>query len=140
MKHIQEGRNLVIKSWCDNPEEGAIDQALNLARLPFAFHHICVLPGVHPGYGMPIEAVLATEGVVVPYAVGVDVGCGMAAVRTSLRHIPIPALKDLLSRIRREFCSTLPKSLIALIRWTRAGRNCAALWLKSRQKPFPRNC
>jgi tRNA-splicing ligase RtcB len=100
MKHIQEGGNLFIKSWCDNPEEGAIDQALNLARLPFAFHHIALMPDTHQGYGMPIGGVMATEGVVVPNAVGVDIGCGMAAVQTSLRHIPIPALKDLLSRIR----------------------------------------
>ena len=100
MKHIQQAGNLVIKSWCDNPEDGALDQAMNLARLPFAFHHIALMPDTHLGYGMPIGGVMATKGVVVPNAVGVDIGCGVHAVQTSLTHITTPALKELLSRIR----------------------------------------
>jgi tRNA-splicing ligase RtcB len=100
MKHIQEADNLVIKSWCDNPECGAIDQAKNLARLPFAFHHIALMPDTHQGYGMPIGGVLATQGVVIPNAVGVDIGCGVSAAHTSLREISTQELKDLLTRIR----------------------------------------
>jgi tRNA-splicing ligase RtcB len=49
-----------IKLWLDNPEEGALEQARNLANLPFAFSHICLMPDTHQGYGMPIGGVMAT--------------------------------------------------------------------------------
>jgi tRNA-splicing ligase RtcB len=73
-----------IKMWLDEVEEGAIRQAKNLANLPFAFHHICLMPDTHQGYGMPIGGVMATRNVVVPNAVGVDIGCGMCAVKTNV--------------------------------------------------------
>ncbi len=84
MKYINEENSLVIKSWCNNIEEGALKQAKNLAKLPFAFKQICLMPDTHQGYGMPIGGVMATKGYVVPNAVGVDIGCGMCAVKTSL--------------------------------------------------------
>ena len=70
--------------WLDEPEAGAMKQALNLANLPFAFQHICLMPDTHEGYGMPIGGVLATDNVIVPNAVGVDIGCGMCAVKTNI--------------------------------------------------------
>lgn len=100
MKYINEEGALVIKSWCENPEDGAIQQARNLARLPFAFRQICLMPDTHQGYGMPIGGVIATRGVVVPNAVGVDVGCGMCAVKTSMSEISIETLKKVLGKIR----------------------------------------
>ena len=93
MKIINEDNSLVIKSWCNNPEDGAIAQAKNLAKLPFAFRQICLMPDTHQGYGMPIGGVLATKGVVIPNAVGVDIGCGMCAVKTSLTEISKEQLK-----------------------------------------------
>jgi tRNA-splicing ligase RtcB len=83
MKYIS-GERLIIKSWCDNPEESAVAQARNLANLPFLFKQVCLMPDTHCGYGMPIGAVIAAENVVIPNAVGVDIGCGMHAVRTNL--------------------------------------------------------
>lgn len=74
-----------LKSWCPNIEESAYTQIEHLASLPFAFHHIAVMPDCHAGVGMPIGGVLATEGVIIPNAVGVDIGCGMCAVKTSLK-------------------------------------------------------
>ena len=70
--------------WLDDPEEGAIKQALNLANLPFAYKHVCLMPDTHQGYGMPIGGVLATNNVIIPNAVGVDIGCGMCAVKTNI--------------------------------------------------------
>jgi tRNA-splicing ligase RtcB len=70
--------------WLDEPEEGAVKQALCLANLPFAFGHICLMPDTHQGYGMPIGGVLAAQNVIVPNAVGVDIGCGMCAVKTNI--------------------------------------------------------
>jgi tRNA-splicing ligase RtcB (3'-phosphate/5'-hydroxy nucleic acid ligase) len=82
---IIQSEGLIAKSWCRNIEQGAIDQITNLCSLPFAFHHIAIMPDCHQGYGMPIGGVLATEGVVIPNAVGVDIGCGMCAVKTSIK-------------------------------------------------------
>lgn len=74
-----------VFSWLprEEIEEGTFDQIANLARLPSA-KLVAVMPDAHKGYGMPIGTVLATEGTVVPYAVGVDIGCGMVAVKTDI--------------------------------------------------------
>ncbi|HPA45768.1 MAG TPA: RtcB family protein [bacterium] len=71
--------------YIEDLEAGALEQAENCARLPFVFHHIAVMPDAHQGYAMPIGGVMACRDYVVPYAVGVDIGCGMLAVRTSLK-------------------------------------------------------
>ena len=93
---IFEGQNVPIKSWCNEPEEGAIEQARNLAKLPFVFKQVCLMPDTHQGYGMPIGGVIATKGVVIPNAVGVDIGCGMCAMKTSLTDITLFQLKKIL--------------------------------------------
>lgn len=92
---------LPIKLWLNDVEEGALEQAKNIANLPFAFHHVALMPDCHQGFGMPIGGVLALDGVVIPNAVGVDIGCGMCAVKTSLEHISHPQLKNLMSDIRQ---------------------------------------
>lgn len=79
-----ETEKLPILSWCNAPEETAIAQAKNLANLPFAVSRIALMPDTHMGYGMPIGGVLATRGVIIPNAVGADIGCGMIAVKTHL--------------------------------------------------------
>ena len=73
-----------IKSWCANIEELAMKQAEDLAMHPVVFHHVSLMPDCHPGYGMPIGGVIAVDNAVIPNAVGVDIGCGMGSVRTSL--------------------------------------------------------
>ncbi len=101
MKTIREENSLLIKSWCNEPGAGALEQARHLARFPFAFKHVCLMPDTHQGYGMPIGGVVATEDVIIPNAVGVDIGCGMCAVRTSLTEIRPETLKEIMSEIRR---------------------------------------
>lgn len=93
---------LPIKSWCENPEQGCIDQAKNLANLPFLFKHVALMPDTHQGYGMPIGGVIAAQGCIIPNAVGVDIGCGMCAVKTNLspEELPAEVLKKIMSRIR----------------------------------------
>ncbi len=100
MKAIISTEKIPIKLWLDDIEEGALQQARNLANLPFAVHHVAVMADAHFGYGMPIGGVLATDGVVIPNAVGVDIGCGVCAMRTSLDDIDRQTLKDVLGRIR----------------------------------------
>jgi tRNA-splicing ligase RtcB (3'-phosphate/5'-hydroxy nucleic acid ligase) len=73
-----------IKRWASFLEQGTLEQARNMANLPFAYHHVGLMPDAHPGYGMPIGGVLATRNVIVPNAVGVDIGCGMCAVKTPI--------------------------------------------------------
>lgn len=76
-----------IKVWLpdkDHFDEMCLRQALNLANLPFAFKHIALMPDTHTGYGMPIGGVLASSEVIVPNAVGVDIGCGMGFVHTDV--------------------------------------------------------
>jgi tRNA-splicing ligase RtcB len=96
MNKVINSENIPIKLWLDDIEEGALEQAKNLANLPFAFKHIAIMADSHQGYGMPIGGVLATENVVVPNAVGVDIGCGMCAVKTSLTGISGKQLKRIL--------------------------------------------
>ncbi len=93
---------LPVKMWLDDVEESAFNQIQNLSNLPFAFHHVAIMPDCHMGYGMPIGGVLATQGVVIPNAVGVDIGCGMCAVKTSLKasQLDTETLKKIMGRIR----------------------------------------
>ncbi len=83
------GEKFPIKLWLPEADLGekALVQARNLANLPFAFRHVAIMPDAHPGYGMPIGGVLAAEGVVVPNAGGLDLGCGMRLARTTLQEI-----------------------------------------------------
>lgn len=75
-----------IKLWSDlaTVESAAIDQLVNTSNLPFVFKHVAAMPDVHLGYGATVGSVVATKGAVCPAAVGVDIGCGMMAVKTDL--------------------------------------------------------
>lgn len=75
--------NRPVKIWTNEMQESAMHQIENLTTLPFLYHHLAIMPDVHAGMGMPIGGVLACDGVVVPNAVGVDIGCGMCAVKTN---------------------------------------------------------
>ena len=98
MKKVVATEKIPIKLWLENIEDGALDQAKNLANLPFAFKHIAIMPDSHQGYGMPIGAVLATKGVIIPNAVGVDIGCGMCAVKTNLTDINKDDLQKVITK------------------------------------------
>lgn len=101
MKQVISSEKIPIKLWLDDAEPTAVEQAKNLANLPFAFKHIALMPDCHQGYGMPIGSVLATKKVIIPNAVGVDIGCGMCAIQTSIEEISKEQLKKLLGELRR---------------------------------------
>lgn len=84
MRQVINTEKHPIKLWLDDIEEGTLQQAKNLANLPFVHNHVAIMPDAHLGYGMPIGGVLATQGMIIPNAVGVDIGCGMCSVQTSL--------------------------------------------------------
>lgn len=83
-----------IRIWAgsiNDIEESCLEQAVNLANLPFAVDHIALMPDTHTGKGMPIGGVIACRNAVIPNAVGVDIGCGMAFVQTD---IPVQLLRE----------------------------------------------
>ncbi len=102
MKKTITTEKIPIKLWLDDIEESALQQARNLANLPFAFHHVAIMADAHFGYGMPIGGVLAAEDVIIPNAVGVDIGCGVCAMQSSLEEIDRETLKTILAVIRQE--------------------------------------
>ena len=96
--------NYPVKIWTDQVEASAMRQIENLTSLPFLFHHLAIMPDVHTGKGMPIGGVLVCKDAVIPNAVGVDIGCGMCAVKTSWKvsELPMTVLrKEIMSGIRQ---------------------------------------
>ncbi|MGN0575629.1 MAG: RtcB family protein [Ruminococcus sp.] len=93
--HYNKKENMLpVRIWQTNTEAigtKCIEQAEHLARLPFAQKWIALMPDTHAGKGMPIGGVIACEGAVIPNAVGVDIGCGMAYVQT---NIPVELLRE----------------------------------------------
>ena len=100
---IQEEGSRPIKIWTDEVEASALTQLKNLSRLPFINSNgVACMPDVHAGIGSTVGTVIATEKAVIPAAVGVDIGCGMNAVRLSLKASDLPDnLKPLRDEIER---------------------------------------
>ena len=97
-----KGKTVPVKIWSplEDVESAALAQLRNIASLPWVYHHVAAMSDVHLGVGATVGSVVATKGAISPAAVGVDIGCGMAAVKTSLfaRNLP-DSLRDLRSDI-----------------------------------------
>ncbi|MEP6767138.1 MAG: RtcB family protein [Acidobacteriota bacterium] len=93
-----------VKVWTDRIEPEAMAQLKNTAALPFVFRHVAAMPDVHLGKGATVGSVIATKGAICPAAVGVDIGCGMAARKTSFPadRLDAAALRKLRGSIERE--------------------------------------
>jgi tRNA-splicing ligase RtcB len=96
-----------VKAWVDGIEfeDEARAQVAAMASLPFIHSHIAIMPDVHVGIGATVGSVVPTIGAIVPASVGVDIGCGMSAQRTSLRARDLP---ESLRAIRHEIERTVP--------------------------------
>jgi tRNA-splicing ligase RtcB len=96
-----------VKAWTKGVEleDEALKQLVNVARMPFIYKHIAVMPDVHWGMGATIGSVIPTKGAIIPAAVGVDIGCGMQAVRTNWNAEDLP---DNLSGIRSAIEAVVP--------------------------------
>jgi len=102
------GRKKLVKLWEPEGypfEAEAIQQIENMARMPFVHKHVAVMPDAHAGKGSTVGTVIATKGAIVPAAVGVDIGCGMMALRLSLTADDLP---DSLSHIRGMIEAAVP--------------------------------
>lgn len=86
------GDRVPIKAWTRGVqvENQAQQQLQNLTKLPFIYEHVAVMPDVHWGIGATVGSVIATKGAIIPAAVGVDIGCGMIAVRTNIQARDLP--------------------------------------------------
>lgn len=103
---IQEEGSRPIKIWTEDIEAEALTQLKNLARLPFISRNgIACMPDVHAGIGSTVGSVIATNGAIIPASVGVDIGCGMNAVRLSIKANQLP---DSLKAIREGIEKVVP--------------------------------
>ncbi len=100
MNVITEG-NIPIKIWTplEGVEEGALQQLRNIAKLPYIFRHVAVMPDVHLGKGATVGSVIASRGAISPAAVGVDIGCGMLAVPLHMQIDDLGPLHDVRTKI-----------------------------------------
>jgi len=118
-----KGEVVPIKAWVEGieVESAAIEQLKNLAKMPFIFKHIAVMPDVHLGMGATIGSVIPTKGAVIPAAVGVDIGCGMLAMPTSLTIDDVQ--EDRRARLRAEIERLVPTG-----RTNRGGKGDKGAW------------
>ncbi|ATQ43608.1 RtcB family protein [Caulobacter mirabilis] len=119
---VIESPGAPIKAWTRGVpiEDAAMKQLRNVAGLPFIHQHVAVMPDVHWGMGATVGSVIPTVGAIIPAAVGVDIGCGMMAVRTSIRAEHLP---DSLAGIRTAIEAAVPHG-----RTDNGGRNDKGAW------------
>lgn len=107
MSNIITSKGVPIQVWT-NPDEietQALEQLKNTAALPWVFHHVAVMPDVHYGKGATVGSVVATQRALSPATVGVDIGCGMGAIKTSLKASDLP---DNLEGLRSSIEARIP--------------------------------
>jgi tRNA-splicing ligase RtcB (3'-phosphate/5'-hydroxy nucleic acid ligase) len=123
---IINGDKVPIRLWAPahEVEAQALRQLKAVASLPWVAHHVAVMPDVHVGKGATVGSVIALRGAVAPAAVGVDIGCGMAAVKTSLHAGDLP---DSLKKLRLGIEAAVPvgRGLYAVPVWEAAGEDLA---------------
>jgi tRNA-splicing ligase RtcB (3'-phosphate/5'-hydroxy nucleic acid ligase) len=105
MKIVDSQLRVPIQSWCHPIETGAMQQAVNLTALPFVYRHVALMADCHEGFGMPIGGVIACSDVIVPNAVGVDIGCGVCAIQSDL------AARDVDRETVRVVCHSIGKAV-----------------------------
>ncbi|WP_417068921.1 RtcB family protein [Niveibacterium terrae] len=132
-----------IKMWTQGVpvEDDARKQLMNMAKMPFIYKHLAVMPDVHLGKGSTIGSVIPTQGAIIPAAVGVDIGCGMMARRTGLHAADLPDLASLRAAIERAVPHgrTVTRARRDKGAWENPPDNVNTLWAKL-QPDFERIC
>lgn len=101
---LHKGR-VPVHIYTDDIDHAALQQLLNIANLPVVHPHVAAMPDVHAGIGATVGSVIPTQSAIIPAAVGVDIGCGMNAVRTTLTANQLP---DGLARLRSAIEAAVP--------------------------------
>jgi tRNA-splicing ligase RtcB len=96
-----------LLSWASHVDPVALEQAVATASMPFIHPHVALMPDAHVGFGVAVGSVIPTLGAIMPSAVGVDIGCGMIAVRTQFEHRELPRN---LGNLRRAIEKAVPLS------------------------------
>lgn len=124
---LDSGR-VPVKVWTKDVEQEALQQLVNVSQLPIVHGHIAAMPDVHVGIGATVGSVIPTKGAIIPAAVGVDIGCGMNAVRLSIDASELP---DNLHRIRAAIEKAVPVGFAqhdaGNVRGSRRGRTARVL-------------
>lgn len=95
-------------SWASKVDDNTIEQALTSSKMPFVAPHIALMPDAHYGMGSTVGSVIPTHGAIIPAAIGVDIGCGMIAVRTQFKKSDMP---EDLSELRHSIERSIPVSV-----------------------------
>jgi len=132
---VLDGWNKPIKVWLDSQkdiEDSCLEQANNLSKLPFIFKQVSLMPDTHSGYGMPIGGVIATQDVIIPNAVGVDIGCGVSHTAT---EIPVKDFRIFLPEIVEKIMVRIPVGF----NHHKKSQTCNSIskWLSGRWKGEP---
>ncbi len=101
---LQKG-HVPVKIYTDDVQSYALDQLTNISKLPFIHSHVAAMPDVHAGIGATVGSVIPTKGAIIPAAVGVDIGCGMNALRLSLTAEQLP---DSMRKVRSRIEEAIP--------------------------------
>lgn len=103
---LKHGR-VPVKLWAPigHVDSNALTQLANVSKLPYVFKHVAAMPDVHVGFGVTVGSVIATQGMIMPCAVGVDIGCGMTAIKTSLDS---NIVRDKLQLLRHRIETAIP--------------------------------
>ena len=101
---LNKGR-VPVRIWTDDVEHEALQQLINVSELPIVHGHVAAMPDVHAGIGATVGSVIPTKRAIIPAAVGVDIGCGMNAVRLTLAAKDLP---DSLAKVRRAIEDAVP--------------------------------
>ena len=119
---IKPEKGVPIKAWTRGVpvEEAAQKQLVNVAQMPFIYKWVAAMPDVHWGIGATVGSVIPTKGAIIPAAVGVDIGCGMMAVKTSLNASQLP---DNMFGIRQAIEKAVPHG-----RTDNGGKNDRGAW------------
>ena len=126
----RRGERELVRSWGSEIDDGTLRQALTSARCEAVSGPVALMPDAHVGIGATVGSVIPTEGAIIPAAVGVDLGCGMIAVRTALVASDLPdSLDTLLANVEQ----AIPAGFASHPRTTRAGQR----WLAADPLPHP---
>ncbi len=109
LKMLNKGK-VPVKIWTNDISTGAIEQLSQIAQLPIIHKHVAAMPDVHLGKGATVGSVIPTKQAIIPAAVGVDIGCGMNAVRLSIKAHQLP---DNLKRLRSNIEAVVPVGFAA---------------------------
>lgn len=105
IKQVLNKARVPIKIYTDDTDSQVLTQLTNIAQLPCIHSHVAAMPDVHVGIGATVGSVIPTKGAIIPSAVGVDIGCGMNAVRLSLKAAQLP---DSLRPLRQAVEAAVP--------------------------------